>query len=307
MTNYRDKAVSKQKFLDIARSKPSLEGVDQLLDAVGTHLSLVAEAAFYEMDRNYQDSFLSTAITRPSVLALSYDRNYVPRKAIPSSGSIRVVNNNDDIRSIPSGLKLLSPDQLIYETTMPILVEANSNVLVNAIQIERQTITTQIDAETPFYEIKLDAETSRRISSITVSINGDEWVKTQLFRNTNEFSAVWSEFYTELDELGIRFGNGTYGKIPDIGSNVVIDLILTDGETLITSSQPLSVMDNDHVNDISFYSGTVIDAGNDMEGTEETRKNASYYFQYDEKHEWSNDYRFYLKQNFPDLLFCQVW
>ena len=307
MTNYRDKAQSKASFLEIARSKPELEGFGQILDAIGTHLGLLGEAAHFEVERNFQDSYLSTALTRPAVLAASYDRNYVPRKAIPSGGPIRVVNNSKtETHSVPSGMALLSADDYYYETVMPIAVEPGANVLVNSYQIERLTLSHTIASEHPFYEIRIDPVVSRRIHKISVFVDDIEWTETKNFRDTDEFTKCWAEFYTELDQLGVRFGNGTYGKIPALDSTVRLGLILTDGDITLLSSNSLSP-ENGVTSDLTFITGTIIENGSSMEGTEETRRNALYYFLYDEKHEWSNDYRFMLKQLFPEMLFCQVW
>jgi len=307
MTNYRDKQQSKQAFLDIARAKPELEGFGQILESMATHLALVGEAALYETDRNFQDSYLTTALNRAAILAASYDRNYVPRKAIPATGSVRAVNRSlTETRSVPAGLVLLSPDNYYYETTMPIVVEPGSNILINSSQVERETLQHTVTEERAFYEIRLDPVTSRRVHKIKVFVDGYEWDQTALFRNTTEFTQCWAEFYTELDQLGVRFGNGTYGKIPVLDSEITIELILTDGNVTLLSNQSLSPVD-DVPNDLEFVTGTTLDAGSDMEGTEETRRNALYYFLYDENHEWANDYRFMLKRLYPDMLFCQIW
>lgn len=220
MTDYFDKDDAKKAFIRIAKSKPSLEGVadGQLIDMIGTHIGLAAEAAFYNAERLFQESYLSTALNRTSILASSYDRNYVPRKPKPSSGSIRIVNKTDVDKSFPAGAILISEDQVKYESTMPSVIKGGHNTLVSVLQVERETLTFSVDNPTPFYEIKLESEKSRRVHGIKIWVNGYLWDKSILFRNTNQMSNAWVEFYTPLDELGVRFGNGIFGKIPEVDS-----------------------------------------------------------------------------------------
>ncbi len=40
-------------------------------------------------------------------------------------------------------------------------------------------------------------------------------------------------FYHVSDQIGIRFGNATFGKIPPVDSTVRIDLKYTEGNTLL--------------------------------------------------------------------------
>ena len=310
MTNYFDKQEAKAAFLAMARSKPALQGIadGQLMDMLGTHLGLVAEAALYNADRNLQESYLATAINRTSVLAAAYDRNYIPRKPKPSGGSVRVVNESSSGKSVPVGTVLISDDLVHYEVETPVVVDAGQNALVTVSQIFRESLEFTLSNPSPYYEILLEPEKSRQVHDIKVFVNGVEWDKTRLFRNTNSESTVWAEIYTPLDQLGVRFGNGIFGKIPDTDSTVTLELILTSGDVVLLNEQSLTPVDpSGAFIGVEFISGTPLSGGENIEGTEETRRNALYYFQYDEKHEWDDDYAFMLRQKFPDLLFCKVW
>lgn len=310
MTNYFDKQEAKAAFLAMARSKPALQGIadGQLMDMLGTHLGLVAEAALYNADRNLQESYLATAINRTSVLAAAYDRNYIPRKPKPSGGSVRVVNESSSGKSVPAGTVLISDDLVHYEVETPVVVDAGQNALVTVSQIFRESLEFTLSNPSPYYEILLEPEKSRQVHDIKVFVNGVEWDKTRLFRNTNSESTVWAEIYTPLDQLGVRFGNGIFGKIPDTDSTVTLELVLTAGDVTLLNEQTLSLIDPfGAFAGVEFISGTPLNGGANMEGAEETRRNALYYFQYDEKHEWDDDYAFMLRQKLPDLLFCKVW
>ncbi len=305
--NYYDKDAVKKRFWELIQSKPALQGLagSQILGAVNTHQAMASEYALFEAERHFQESYLASAINRSSILAGSYDRNYIPRKASPSTGCMRIENRGDYAVSVPAGTVLFSEDQVAYETLMPVSVEGQHHSLVMVWQVKRETITEIISNPEPFWEYSLSPEKSRQVHQFELKVDGLPWKETRLFRNTNAESMVWAEFYSELDELGIRFGNGIFGKIPGTDSRLTLELVLTEGDvTLVNSKQlyPVGQFDN-----LQFYAGTAIAGGKDMETTEETRRNALYYFLYDEKHEWDNDYKFYLKEQFPQLLFVNCW
>lgn len=308
--NFFDKDAAKESFLALARTKPALQGIadGQLMEMLATHLCLTSEAALFSADRNFQESYLASALNRTSILAASYDRNYIPRKASPSKGAIRVVNNSSHDKSIPFGTILLSEDQVPYETIIPIVVGARKNALISCEQLERKTLNFTVSNVEAYYEILLEPELSRQVHQMRVFVNDEEWKETRLFRNTKADSKVWAEIYTPLDQLGVRFGNGIFGKILAEGSQVKLELVLTRGDVTLLNEQPLNPVDiNNNFQDLEFITGTVINGGENIEGTEETRRNALYYFLYDEKHEWDDDYEFMLRQQFPHLLFCKVW
>jgi len=133
-----------------------------------------------------------------------------------------------------------------------------------------------------------------------------EWTAARRFVNTNEESRVYDEHYRFTDQLGIRFGNGIYGKIPALHSQVKVELSLTDGDTTLLPNQPLAILDQS-AEGLELETATSITGGQPVEDTETLRRNALYYFLYDEDQVWERDFKFFIRRKHPAILWLAVW
>ena len=129
--------------------------------------------------------------------------------------------------------------------------------------------------------------------------------------NTAE-SHVYDEFYHFTDQIGIRFGNGDFGKILPQGTKVRVELVLTEGDTILLEKQSLwPVEEIRDANGLSAqYQITVsqtIQNGEAQEGTEEMRRNLHYAPVYNERLVWDNDYEYFLRRRFPEIVFTRAW
>lgn len=305
--------VAQAEFIRIIEQQPALQPLarSQVMQGLNIFQNLALSYALHRVERAHQESYLSTALNRSSILALAEDRQYLPTRPTPSTGSIQITNNSAETIGLPVGLALLSEQQLHYQLTDSVQVPANSTATANITQLKQQQLTFTIDEEKPFIELLLDTTLSATLHQLNVWVNEgqgpQEWQLARLFRNTDGDSLVYDELYTHTDQIGIRLGNGIFGKIPERDATVTIELQLTDGQTTLMPHQPLFPLQSGITSDIEITTHDVIEGGRPGESIEAIRRNALYYPLYNENKVWDDDYVFFIKRNHPNVLWCHVW
>ncbi|EOW9480323.1 lipopolysaccharide biosynthesis protein BplA [Vibrio cholerae] len=311
MSNLANKDEARASFIDIIRKKPVLEPLadSQVLQGINVFQNLTLEYALHALERANQEGYLSTAYNRSSILALAEDRSYLPRKATPSRGKIKITNKGQRDRSVLAQFPVVSEDQVYYMVNDSVRVAAGSEVVVDGCQLRLQELTFTVEKEKPFIEFELGRAISVNIHNFKVFVDMgsgfEEWKPTNRFRNAKA-DKVFDEFYSHTDQVGIRFGNNIFGLIPRKDSTVKVQLWLTDGDTKLMPKQVLTPVD-DNFDDLEFETASVFTGGTAREDTEELRRNALYYPLYDDNHVWDDDYLFFIKQHFPEVIWGNVW
>jgi hypothetical protein len=310
-----------QKFKEIVGSAESWE---QLLQSQFTsHISLfqswALREALFKTERVLQEMFLSTAINESSIRSHAEDRDYLPIKAKPSTGTVTIKNNGVNTVTIPERTAFQSDDLLYYVTLAPVTIAAGAtSIPVNVSQIEERILTHIITEEKKFYEILFDTEVTPEINAFEVWLDESggtsytEWSYKRLFQNTAATDAVYDEFYAHTGETGVRFGNGTFGKIPPLSSSVKIKLYLTKGESYLLNNQPLlqigELLDSLGLPaKIECKTYTVITGGTNQESGEELRRNLHYWPIYNEQLVWQDDYAYFVRREFPQVIWARAW
>lgn len=310
-----------QKFKDIVGNAASWAQLMQ--SQFVRHLSLfqswALREALFRVERIYQEFFLSTAVNESSIRAHAEDREYLPRKATSAMGTAIVTNNGTASITIPERTPFQSDDLIFYVTTAPVTIEAGASGTVVISQIEERVNVFTVSGQQPFYEILFDADVTLEISMFEVWVDetGDgnsyvKWTYSRLFENALANSEVYDEFYHYTGNTGVRFGNGIFGKILQVGALVKIKLYLTKGDSFLLNNQPLlqmgELLDSDgHVAKISIVTGSVVTGGAAQESGEELRRNLHYWPIYNEQLVWREDYVFFMKRSQPRIIWARAW
>ncbi|EOG7744647.1 MULTISPECIES: lipopolysaccharide biosynthesis protein BplA [Vibrio] len=311
MSNLENKAEARASFTDIIRKKPVLEPLadSQVMQGINTFQNLALEYAIHKLERAVQEGYLSTAYNRSSILALAEDRQYLPRKAAPSRGQIRIRNKQSRDRSVMAHFPIVSEDQVYYMINESVRVAAGGEVVVEGSQVKQHELSFVVEKEQPFLEFEFGRSISVNLHKFRVFVDMgsgyEEWLPTNRFRNARA-DKVFDEFYSHTDQVGIRFGNNIFGLIPAKDSKVKVELWLTEGDTKLMPNQPLTPVDDD-AEDIEFETASVFTGGAAREETDELRRNALYYPLYDDNHVWDDDYLFFIKRHFPEVIWGNVW
>lgn len=301
-----------EEFKRILISLPGYERLEdsQIVEAMSLFQSWALRHANWRAERAYQEAFLTTASSRSSVLAHAEGRQYIPRKPTPSRGDVRLVNGGSQPVVFPAGTQWVGNNQLPYQNADDIVVPAGGSTTAEFQQTEPQVFRFTVEETEPFYEITLDREASREVAGLSVRVNGKRWEYQPRLMNTRGTDLAYDEFYSALDEIGIRFGNGVFGAMPRGGDSVTIEAQMTRGQTELLPGQEmryLSGSSDNNVGMVEVRTAKAITGGAAREGIEEIRRNALYYPLYDEQLTWRDDYQFTIRRQWPEVVWVNVW
>lgn len=312
----REEAIAQFKQIIGQQSSWARIATSQFVEHLAVFVSWCLREALWRIERLNQEFFISTALNKSSILAHAEDREYVPRKRVPSSGTIRVTNNGPATVALPIYTVFESSAQLSYVTTQAVVIAAAAYADVPVEQKTAYTLETRASAEKAFYEVLLPKEDSDKLASFTVEVNqGDgftPWAYARLFQNAYSYSQVYDEFYNHMGQTGVRFGNGIFGQKPLLNAGIKVEYWLTEGATTLLSGQPLDivgeVLDNaGNPVDLLVVSQTILDGGGEAEDIEEIRTNLHYWPTYNGKLVWDNDYEFYIRKNLANITWVNCW
>lgn len=315
----------KKAFLAEAEKKPNLSAAlsDPIIDTIEGIFSQVIAYVAHRQDRSDQERFLMTATNRSSVLAKSEDRQYNPRKALSSVGTLTVTDKDNAYGGLPSGITLLSAGAVSYLTADTVTFDAEgkgysgqlegggNNYAIPVKQIEQKEFFFDVATPEPFYSVTIPAEYSPRVSGIQVYVDigsgYQPWEKSKRFRSVDAGDYVYDEFYSSADEHGVRFGTSTIGRIPTAGASIKLVVDLTDGETTLISGEKLKLADSVLYKNLEFVVDATIDGGAAQEDLESIRNNSLYYEIFDDQYVWDDDYAFLLRRQIPSLTWVKIW
>ena len=222
----------------------SLKG-SQFVQHLAIMLGWSIEDASYKVERAHQEGFLDTAINRSSILAHGEDREYIPRKPTPGRGKANIINQGGFSITLLRGMEFMSDGQNQYCLNETTVIPAYSTVEAAFTQSWKEEITHEITEEKPFYEILFGRDISPTVMDFSVHVDEsgrgefELWVYNRRFFNVGADASCYDEFYHYTDQIGIRFGNGIFGRIPPKGAIVKITMTRTLGDVFLLSGQTL--------------------------------------------------------------------
>ncbi len=308
-----DEAIA--KFKEIIGSAETWQNLkdSQFVNHMAIFQAWALRDAQYRAERAIQEFFLSTALNQSSIQAQAEDKNYVPRSPVPSSGTIRITNMGASYSvSLLGGQAFTSNKGIDYLIRFPVTIAASGYANMTAYQAKKVTVETDVTESLPFLEILFDASLAGTIYQIDVTVDDVQWTLARMFQNAAADDLVYDEIYTHLGQRGVRFGNNIFGKQPEAGSHITCTLWTTSGQTTLLINQPLTptwtILDSNGDNaSLDVKSTTAITGGMTGESADEVRKNLIYWPMYQDQLVWKEDYEFFLKHQFPSILWVNCW
>lgn len=265
-------------------------------------------------ERALVEGFISTATKRSSILAAAEDKAYVGRLITPSSGLVSVKNKTSVRIQLPAYSTYLSESQFPYMIMDVIDLPAGDTITkISMKQMEIVTVSKVVQSEEEFMSVILPKDLTAECVKVDVYVTTDGvkelWTENPQFRLATGTSKNYVQFYKPTEQLGIRFGDGSIGKIPPEGSTIDIQVWCSAGDITLVEGQKLTPSNQfaKYTNSLEVVTSTPITGGAGSETTEETRNRAQYYVAYDEQVVWAGDYKFYLKSKIGGTSWLNVW
>ena len=312
-----DEAVA--RFKEILSSKEGWQILkdSQFVGHIATFMAWALRASQFASERALQEYFLSTALNRSSISARAEDKGYMPRVPAPSSGNIQIKNNGANLVEIPALQAFQSNKGIPYIIKYPIAVQPGETVQTTIYQLYVETVVSTVSEALPFIEILFNQALTPSIHQVDVYVNEDgsgyvQWALAERLMNTLSDTPAYDLFYSHNGQIGIRFGNGVFGKIPAASSSVKCVLWLTSGNTVLLENLKLlvsgSVLDvNGQLATLEIKTTTQVSGGSATEETEELRRNLMYWPLYNDNFVWNEDYAFFVKRKITGILWLRVW
>lgn len=304
-----------EKFKTLITNEPSwaILADSQFVDHLATFCAWALRDAQFKSERDRQEFFLSTSINKSSIQAHAEDREYIPLKPTPASGTISIENKGTSAVSVPSGTEFVTGNDITLTTTQAVTIAASATVAIPAQQKEKILYSYTVDTTKAFFECLFPIEKTLLISDFSVYVtdpfnNTEPYFYYRLLQNTYPETLAYDEFYTHNGQIGIRFGNGNFGFIPLAGSVVKIYSWETQGDIYIASGQkvyPITAIVS--TDTLTYAVGTAFSGGSSAEDIESIRTNLHYWQTYNNEMVWDEDYKYFLKRKFQDILFVNAW
>lgn len=237
---------------------------------------------FY-IDRAANESFLSTATQRDTVLNIASLLNYSPNEPTPATGQVSFNNTTTSSITVPALTKVAtSPDgtgnQIIFETDSATTIPGSSTVnatITQGITTLSEQIGTSNGSTGQSFKI---SKTGVIGASVSVNINGITYIRVGSLLDYGSTDPVFSIFTTSEDYTYVKFGDGVSGRIPPSGSVIYVTYRVGVGSagnlgansitTLLTTSAGTTI------SGITVSQGLATSGGSDRESTDSIRVNA---------------------------------
>jgi len=243
----------------------------------------VANLVLYYVERRAEESYIMTAKNKSSIINLVRLLNYIPKRKVSATGTLRFTltgGAHTQIVFIPkytecqtsSGIKYLVADDVA-------IMVGQTYVDAEALQGELITLDYTSTGNTD-QEYLIDDDSIEN-TNLTVSVNGVEWTKVTSFIDSTTTSLHYV-LRPELDDnVTILFGNDVFGKAPDLGDVIEIKYVKSEGLSGNVYELARVTTLNDAIYDTlgtskacTVTNTTVFLGGDDAESLEEIRAEA---------------------------------
>ena len=242
----------------------------------------VGNLILFYVERRAEETYILTAKNRSSVINLVRLLNYVPKRKVSSTGTLRfslsavydkqVFIPKNTICQSGGGVKFLVEEDVVI---MP------GQLYVDATGIQGEQIAlnyTSTGVVNQEYRIN---DTSVENTNIIIIVDGVTWTLVDSFIDSTAASTVYMIRPNLDDTVTIVFGDNVFGKAPDASNGIVIDYIRSLGLTgnvyeldkILTVSSNILDEDGDSVA-VNVTNTSVFLGGDAEQDTEEIRYEA---------------------------------
>lgn len=248
--------------------------------------SYLGDLLNYYIDRAANESFLSTASQRQSILNIANLLGYTPTGSIPAKVELTFYNSTATAISVPALTQVATTTivngvntQVIFETNSAVTVPAaagsvNGQASVQATQ--GQTITNEDVGDsdgTSDQEFVLE-NTPVINNSISVTVNDTVYISVPYLIDAAGTDAVFYSTTDAEETTKIVFGDGVSGRIPPANSQILVTYRVGGGVVGNVNSNTLKNIITNYAPGLTVNNALAASGGADAESTDSIRVNA---------------------------------
>ena len=235
----------------------------------------------YYIDRAANESFLSTASQRDSVLRIANVLGYTPVDSIPATTALTFFNSTAAPIIVPAGTQVASTTvvngtntQIIFETDTTVTVPAVGSI--NVASTEGETVYDEVAGTsdgTSDQEFIL-ADTPVISNSISVTVNDTVYSPVTYIIDSGSADAVFYSTTDAEEVTTIIFGDGVSGRIPPANSEILVTYRIGGGVQGNVTVGTLSSIVTNFTPGLTVTNAAAASGGVDAESTDSIRLNA---------------------------------
>jgi hypothetical protein len=260
--------------------------------------SYMGDLLNYYIDRAANESFISTATQRDTVLRIAQLLNYTPNDINPAAGQITLTNRSTDPVEVKAGSLFSTAadgtgNQVTFSlygatsssagnVTIPGMVGTTpSSVTAYVIQgreVKQEVVGTSNGLAYQNFQLAYPGVITG--DNIEVKVNNVTYNKVPFIIDYNAQSPVFSVFTNGNGFSSIEFGDNVSGRIPPTGATITVSYRYTDtaGSLGNISANTLTTVVSDPdgvpINDVAVTNALAFSGGKDAESTDSIRVNA---------------------------------
>jgi uncharacterized phage protein gp47/JayE len=248
--------------------------------------SYMGDLLNYYIDRAANESFLTTASQRDSVLRIANILGYTPTDSVPATATLTFSNPTDTAIVVPALTQVASTTvvngantQIIFETnatvTVPVAVGSVPGQ-INVLATEGETITDENVGNsdgTADQEFVL-SNSSVISNSISVTVNDTVYNAVPYIIDAAGIDPV---FYskTDADEVtSVVFGDNVGGRVPPANSEILVTYRIGGGTQGNVNANTITNILTNYSSGLTVNNATAATGGADLESTDSIRVNA---------------------------------
>ncbi len=246
----------------------------------------VGDLINYNIDRSTNESFITTASQRDSVLQIASLLGYVPTQKTAASATLTFQNSTSNAITVPPLTQVSTTSvvngetvQIVFETdeevTVPAKVGAvNGSASVLATQGESifdELLGTSNGTSAQAFEL---AESSVIESSITISINNIVYNQVPFLIDYVASDPVFVVNTNADGVTSVIFGDNVSGRIPPSGAEIYASYRVGGGDIGNVAVNTLTYLITNVVSGLTVNNQTAASGGADEESTDSIRINA---------------------------------
>jgi len=191
----------------------------------------VANLVLYYVERRAEESYIMTAKNKSSIINLVRLLNYIPKRKVSATGTLRFTltgGAHTQIVFVPKYTECQTAGGVKYLVDDDVAIMVGQTY-VDAEAIQGELITLSYTSTGNIDQEYLIDDDSVEDTHLEVNVNGVAWTKVTSFIDSTTTSLHYI-LRPELDDnVTILFGNGVFGKSPANGDTIELKYVKSDG------------------------------------------------------------------------------
>jgi len=278
----------------------------------------IANLVLYYVERRAEESYLSTAQLKSSVINLVKLLGYNPQRKVSSTGVVTFTLGAAKTNTIylPQYTNLRTVAGLNFLLTEGVTIEIGVTS-IEAEAIQGTLVRTVVSATGATDQTYTISNTSIENTNLYIYVNGELWTLVDTFANYGPEDKVYKLRTESNENVTVLFGDDIFGKAPALAASILFEYIRTEGVdgnvyelgAINVIYDPVYDSVGNSITDLTVSNTSTFTGGTESEDIESIRYNAPRLFKTGDRLVTSEDFEAFLLSGVttPRIIESKVW